>query len=479
MLPIDFKNRMRKMLGDAESQRLFDTIENEPAVRSFRVNRVKVSRDDFEASEPQIDRRAMTFPEGAYYTEESFPGSLPCHHAGMIYMQDPSAMATVHAVKIDEGSKILDSGSAPGGKTTQLAAFAGDGGVVVANEYDSKRCRILQGNVERMGCRNTIVVNLDTTVLAETYPEKFDVVLCDAPCSGEGMFRKNDRAVDEWSLENVEMCAERQREILTNVAKCVAPGGKLIYSTCTFSLEENEMNVEWLLDSFPEFELAEVLPELFDVTSDGICFEGCRYDMTKTRRFYPHVSKGEGQFIAVFRKNGEKSLSNFAELRSNKKNKKKTSTPDRISKEDAELLKLAEEFLRENLQKDFAKGVKYRLMSLNGRAFLNPETELPEYGVFAAGVCVGETVGRRFAPHHQLFSAFGKSFLRRVELKQNEKKTLEYLKGLEISVEDCAVSEEKPNGWAAVLIDGCPVGGGKISEGVCKNHYPKGLRNQQ
>ena len=474
MLPLEFKERMKKLLG-GESEAIFDEIENGTAIRSFRVNRIKISPEDFEATSPKIDRRAMDFPIGAYYTEEEFPGSYPCHHAGMIYMQDPSAMATVYAVNIPEGARILDSCSAPGGKTTQLSAFVGDLGVVVANEYETKRCRILQSNVERMGCRNTVVVNLDTAALAETYPEKFDVVLCDAPCSGEGMFRKNDRAVEEWSPENVEMCAERQREILTNVAKCVAKGGKLIYSTCTFSLEENEKNVARFLDLFKDFELYRVSPELERVTADGISFEGCRYDMTKARRFYPHVSKGEGQFIAVLTRVGEE----MTDETPTQKDKKKKQTAEKLSRDDAELIAESKRFLDENLVKDFEGGVSYSLIALNGKAYLKPDIALPPYGVFAAGVCVGELMGRKFAPHHQLFSAFGDRFKRRLLLKQSDPETLDYIKGMEIPVSDKEVFEGKPDGWAAILVDGCPIGGGKISGGVCKNHYPKGLRNQR
>ena len=474
MLPIEFKDRMRRLLGD-ESRAFFDEIESGAAVRSFRVNRIKISPEKFEETSPEIDRRAMEFPIGAYYTEEEFPGSYPCHHAGMIYMQDPSAMATVYAANIPEGSKILDSCSAPGGKTTQLSAFAGDSGIVVANEYEAKRCRILQSNVERMGCRNTVVVNLDTAVLAETYPEKFDVVLCDAPCSGEGMFRKNDRAVEEWSPQNVEMCAERQREILANVAKCVARGGKLIYSTCTFSLEENEMNVAWFLDNFSDFELASVTPELQGITADGISFEGCPYDMTKTRRFYPHISRGEGQFIAVLARVGEGRI----EEASSQKGKKKKQTMEKTSREDTELIAEAKRFLEENLVNGFEGGVSYSLIALNGKAYLKPDISLPPYGVFAAGVCVGELMGRKFAPHHQIFSALGGKFKRRLMLKQSDGETLDYIKGMEIPASDKEEFEGKADGWAAVIIDGCPIGGGKISGGVCKNHYPKGLRDQR
>ena len=474
MLPSEFKDRMRKLLG-VESEALFDEIENGVAVRSFRINEIKALVGDKGDFSPEIVKAPMSFPENAYYTDEEHPGSLPCHHAGMIYMQDPSAMATVHAFRIPEGANVLDSCSAPGGKTTQLAAFVGEKGIVVANEYDTKRCRILQSNVERMGCKNTVVVNLDTAVLAETYPSVFDVVLCDAPCSGEGMFRKNELAVGEWSLENVEMCAERQKEILSNVIKCVKSGGMLIYSTCTFSLEENEMNVAWILDNYPEFRLVPCDSRLSNITADGITYDGCAYDMSLCRRFYTHISKGEGQFIALLeRACGECET----ETKTSKIEKKKKSLPPKKDKTEVELLSAASDFLKENIRKNIENEGGYTLFALGGKAYLKPDIALPKYGVFAAGVCVGEMVGKRFVPHHQLFSAFGKDFLRRVNLTQSESATFDYLRGAEISVDGRLESDGKNDGYAAILVDGCPLGGGKISGGVCKNHYPKGLRNQ-
>ena len=476
MLPIEFKERMRALLG-GESELLFAEIEGGVAIKSFRINDIKVNVGNGYELPAHIDGERADFPKGAFYTDEAHPGSLPCHHAGMIYMQDPSAMATVHAIKIQEGAIILDSCSAPGGKTTQLAAMTGEEGIVVANEYEAKRCRILLGNVERMGCRNTTVINLDTAVLAEVYPEKFDVVLCDAPCSGEGMFRKNRQAIDEWSLENVMMCAGRQREILENVAKCVAAGGSLIYSTCTFSLEENEMNVRWFLETHSDFELVDVEEGLRAVTSDGISLDGCEIDMTKARRFYPHVSKGEGQFIAVMKRSASASNEEKATSRRDKEKKKK-STPEKRSREEIELLSAAGEFLRNNLMHGFENGVNYRLVALNNRAYLSRDIALPSYGVFAAGVCVGEINGKRFLPHHQLFSAFGTSFKRRVMLSSSDGETALYLKGLEINVSGKEIYEDSPDGFAAVLVDGCALGGGKISGGICKNHYPKGLREQ-
>ena len=476
MLPGKFKERMEKLLGQ-ESASLFEAIECGSAVRSFRVNTIKCSVEDFESADVKIDKTRAEFPLGAYYTEEGAPGRLPCHHSGMIYMQDPSAMATVHAIEIKKGAKILDSCSAPGGKTTQLAAATGEGGIVVANEYEAKRCRILQSNVERMGCVNTVIVNLDTAVLAEVYPEAFDVVLCDAPCSGEGMFRKNPLAVDEWSEENVAMCAERQREILTNVEKCVALGGCLIYSTCTFSLEENERNVAWFLDKFSDFELCEVSEGLKKVTSDGICFEGCRYDMAKTRRFYPHVSQGEGQFIAVLKRRGEAAVNGTDDARVKSKGKK--GTEPKPDKKEVEAIAAARNFVGENLLQGSFDENLYSLVYLNGYVYIKPNIALPKYSVFAAGVCAGELVGKRFVPHHQLFSAYGNCFKRKLLLEGDSPRAAEYLRGLEISADALEVSGGTFDGWTAVLIDGCAVGGGKVSGGVCKNHYPKGLRNQQ
>ena len=473
MLPLEFTERMKRLLGD-ESEAFLRALEEESAVRSFRVNGIKATQDAFEEGQVKIDRKKADFPPECYYTDEAYPGYLPCHHSGMIYMQDPSAMATVHAVKIEKGIKALDSCSAPGGKTTQICEAVGECGIVVANEYESKRCRILQGNVERMGAKNTVVVNHDTAILAKTYPSCFDLVLCDAPCSGEGMFRKNSQAIAEWSLQNVEMCAERQREILENVAKCVNVGGKLVYSTCTFSLEENEMNVEWFLDNFPEFALCDVEEDLKKATRDGILLDGCKYDMTKTRRFYPHVSRGEGQFIAVFERiSGEET-----QEKSDKKSKKdKKSSQAKASKEEALLLELAESFLKENLKDGSLDALDLSLTSLNGCAYLKPNIVLPEFGVFAAGVCVGEVQGKRFAPHHQLFSAFGRDFKRQVLLTSGMKEAEDYLRGLEIPCGDIEVFEGKAEGYAAVICDGCALGGGKVSGGVCKNHYPKGLRN--
>ena len=472
-LPEDFKKRMISLIGSDEAEKLFYSIENEDAVKAFRVNPIKTDIESFEAHNPPIDRVKLYFPKDAYITREEHPGSLACHHSGAIYVQDVSAMSTVSATEVEKGAIVLDSCSAPGGKTTQLAAMVGESGIVVANEYDKKRCRTLQGNVERMGSGNVVVCNLDTSVLAQIYPETFDLVLCDAPCSGEGMFRKNPRAIEEWSEENVKMCVERQREILTNVAKCVKSGGKLLYSTCTFSLEENEENVAWFLSSHKDFRLVDVSDALKEHTSDGIMLYECCEDMTKCRRIYPHTSNGEGQFIALFEKSeGEETVSLEAEGR--KEKREKTAKNTSKSRVEQEALNAASEFLRENLILKTDK----ELIMLGARIYLAPKIKLSEYNVFSAGVCVGECQKGRIIPHHQLFSALGKAFKRRIMLDGESETSQKYLSGEEICSEGLVESlTGETNGWAAVFIDGCAVGGAKISGNTAKNHYPKGLRN--
>lgn len=463
-LPERFIERMIALLGQEEAQKLICSIEGEDAVKAFRLNRIKTDAEKFERSGAEIDRERVDFPPDAYITKEEFPGSLACHHSGAIYMQDISAMSTVYAAEYKEGMKILDACSAPGGKTTQLSAFAGESGVVVANEYDRRRSRILQGNIERMGAKNTIVCNLDTAMLAEIYPETFDLVLCDAPCSGEGMFRKNERAVSEWSEENVVMCAERQREILNNVAKCVKCGGRLLYSTCTFSIEENEENVAWFLDTHPDFKLTRASEALTKNTSDGICLENCAYDMTVCRRIYPHNSKGEGQFIALLERGGEESARK-PEI------KKKTEN----NKPKREEIEAARRFLCENLTKETAGELKM----LGNYVFITPDIGLPPHNVLSAGACVGECQKGRIIPHHQLFSAYGKDFKLKVLLDGGSEEADRYLRGEEISAEGHLESADgRESGWAAVIIDGCPTGGAKVSDGKAKNHYPKGLRNK-
>lgn len=465
MLPIEFKERMMALLGD-EAEALLAELESGEPVRSLRANGLKISVEDFESVNTlRVER--MPHIEYGYYTDEEKPGNTAAHHSGMIYMQDPGAMAAVCAMGIERGWRVLDTCAAPGGKSSQLAALVGEEGIVVSNEYVSKRATILQGNLERMGCRSSVVLNLDARQLNATYHEYFDAVVCDAPCSGEGMFRKNPQAIAEWSLENVRMCAERQREIMDSIEKCVAVGGLLLYSTCTYSLEEDEMLVDSFLDSHPNFELVGVADSICKVTSDGITFEGAHRDMSRTRRFYPHISRGEGQFIALMKKI---SPSKHAKVKTadDRPAKKQTRTSCGQSAQEREALKVAGEFLKTHLIREPDKELTYH----NGTVRLSPSCPLPERGVIMNGVCVGEVVKGRLVPHHQFFSAYGSELVRKIELCSSDPRVAEYIRGMEIAAPDT------PDGYAAVVVDGCALGGAKVSGGRAKNHYPKGLRGE-
>ena len=456
MLPQKFVERIKSTLGvDAEG--LLYELENGENVRAFRVNTNKISVEDFDRINTLDSKKIPHIPDG-YYTNEEKPGNTPEHHAGMIYMQDPSAMSAVCAIPIEKGMKILDCCAAPGGKSSQLSAYVGEDGVVVSNEYVSKRAAVLQGNLERMGARSSVVTNLDARELYKTYREYFDVVVCDAPCSGEGMFRKNQLAISEWSPENVEMCAKRQTEIINSVEKCVAVGGLLMYSTCTFSLEENEMVVDRFLSEHENFELIDVNESIKNITSNGINFEGAKHDLSAARRFYPHVSPGEGQFISLMRK---ACSSGAADVPFGKK----PQSP-KPSREETQALRVAREFLEKHLTRVPDKKLVYR----NGTVRLCPDCPIPEYGVLMRGVCVGEAVKGRLVPHHQLFSAYGELFKNKINLPADDVRLEYYIKGMEIEL------PEADDGYGVLMCDGCALGGVKVSSGRGKNHYPKGLR---
>ena len=457
MIPEKFTERMRQMPG-LDLDAFFAALE-QPAVRAFRVNTVKTTAKKLIPLLP-FSADPLPFAQNAFYAPEDKVGALPAHHAGMLYMQDPGAICSVAAAAPTAGLCAIDLCAAPGGKTTQLAAAIGDTGVLVSNEYVPARCRILQGNVERMGVRNTVVTNLDTAVLADFYGPRFDLVVADVPCSGEGMFRKYDVAGEEWSEENVANCAVRQWEILQNAAKLVKAGGRLLYSTCTFSLEENERNIDRFLTEYPDFSLISVAPEIANITANGVNFEGCRHDMTLCRRFYPHLSPGEGQFVALLARSEESDAVGVL-------------ARDGLAAPDKKTAEITTRFLSEVLCEIPSD---MRLTVLRDGLWLSPELPIPSAGVFAPGVCIGTLQKGRIEPHHQLPSAFGKQYRRQVVLSHNDPRVAAYLRGEEIPL--TAEETANGNGYAAVLFEGAPLGGGKIVGDRLKNHYPKGLRNR-
>ncbi|MBQ7296529.1 MAG: RNA methyltransferase [Clostridia bacterium] len=446
-LPAAFEKRMRKLLGEE-----FDSYKKaleEPPVRAFRVNTDKISLEDFKKIN-EFSSEKIPYVENGYYLSYDKIGNHPFHHAGMIYVQEPGAMAPAECIDIDPEWKILDMCAAPGGKSTQLKNKLSEKGILVSNEIIPSRCKILTGNIERMGLKKTVTTCLDTKRLASIFPDTFDLIMVDAPCSGEGMFRKEEIAIDEWSEENVKMCAERQAEILDNATVCLKSGGYIIYATCTFSVEENEKTVDAFLQNHSDFELIKPKKAIIDSTSEGIAFEGCQTEnIHYARRFYPHKSKGEGQFMAVLHHTGTPLLS------------AKKSVP---SKEKVD--KVVFDFLDEVLT-DYDKD---NVIMYNGNpVYFTPDFEVKKGSAFSCGVTIGEIRKNYILPHHQFFMAMSKSFKRKIELSPDSDEMKKYLHGEEIAT-DCE------NGWAVVTVCGCSVGGVKIVGGRAKNHYPKGLR---
>ena len=292
MLPQAFKNRMKRIAPD-EADALFSALENEEPCRALRVNLTKTTVEKFRKTFPQKLEALSFCDDGFLLSDAEGIGRRPEHHAGAIYLQDPGAMSTLNAVKLSHGWRCADLCAAPGGKSSQISSAIGDDGFLLANEYVPKRAKILVGNIERLGLKNTVVTSKDTEELAALYPESFDFVLADVPCSGEGMFRKDPGAIQEWNESNLQLCSERQQRILADIWPCLKPSGFLVYSTCTYNPGENEAILERLIRKYGarSIEIAPLFPGIVPGNSTAHCYH-----------FYPHRIPGEGFFTGVVQK---------------------------------------------------------------------------------------------------------------------------------------------------------------------------------
>lgn len=444
---------MRAILGD-EYESFLHALTNESSKKGFRINRLKINPDAFTET-CELPARPLSYVRDGFVLEGECAGigNTPMHAAGQIYVQDPGAMASAAALDITPDMTVCDLCAAPGGKSTQIAAALGERGFILSNEYVPKRAKILVGNFERMGIRCGVVTSLDTSEITKLYENFFDVVVADAPCSGEGMFRKDVPAIEEWSEENVQSCRIRQSGILENAAKILKVGGTLLYSTCTYSLEENEMVVDDFLYAHPEFELLEVKEPLREVTADGIIFDGAHTaELYKCRRFYPHKADGEGQFLAVLtKKSGHGAHLTFSD----------STKP--LSKDE---LCTVEEFLKSTLTQ-----IPDGRICKHGEniVIISHGYPIPPKSVFSAGVLIGEIRGKNLFPSHQFFSAYGNLFKRQQALEYGD--ALRFMRGEELDATDFS-----DTGWCVLTFGGSALGGGKASGGKIKNHYPKGLR---
>lgn len=459
-LPIEFEKKMKAFLGNEWDDFLYSYDNNR--FQALRFNTLKVQSQEermriLKTLKISSEKKVSWANEAYYFDENVRPGKHPYHEMGLYYIQEPSAMSAAALLAPKPGMRVLDLCAAPGGKSTQLATYLGDSGLLVSNEINTQRSRILSQNIERMGIKNAIVTNEDSFVLASHFPGFFNAIQVDAPCSGEGMFRKLPEAIEQWSMENVAICAERQKEILDNAAVMLKPGGVIVYSTCTFSKEENEDVIEYFLERHPDFTLEEM------------------------ERFWPHKVDGEGHFVAKLVRRGcvDTDLKADRKTKKNKNSKnRKNETKPALTKEN---MKLLSEFLDETISEDMAAWIKNsRLVMFGEQLYRLPDMEVDIKGlkVQRAGLHIGELKKQRFEPSHSLALALKLNDAKNVvKLTCDNPQTIGFFNGQSVMLSDEQAAECK-KGWALVCVDGYPAGWGKVNGAQVKNHYPKGLRNK-
>lgn len=422
-----------------------EEIDN-PPLKGLRINTLKCDYSTLSSLLP-FSLVQSPFAQNSFYIpkETAGLGKNPLHHAGAFYLQEPSASSAVTALDIKKGDFVLDLCAAPGGKSTQIAEALCGKGLLWSNEYVKSRVSPLLSNIERLGIKNAVVTNLETEVLCTALEGLFDKVLVDAPCSGEGMFRKEPKALQNWSEQNVKLCSKRQLEILKNAKKALKPGGIMVYSTCTFSLDENEKVIESFLNNNPEFSL--------DTISSPFGRSGLDL-LGKTRRIFP-MDGGEGHFVARLIKNGQ----NYA-----KEQKYKNYGLSRDIAGMAYDLYTSIFLDKPDMNRFYQKGDNVFIAPENV-----PKTSLSPVRV---GVHFGTVKKNRIEPAHGVFMTANKeNLLQYINLSLDDDRLYTFLKGGEISV------PENLKGYVCVLVCGISTGFGKAVNGRLKNKYPKGLRN--
>lgn len=444
-LPIEFLNQMKDLLAADDYARFLADCEKSP-YRGIRVNTLKCNINKIRKCLPFVGEKTPFCNKGFYIPHDTKSiGDEPFHHAGAFYVQEPSASSAVTVLDVQKGDRVLDLCAAPGGKSTQIAAELDGTGLLWSNEIVRNRANILLSNIERMGIANAVVSNCYPDTLCNNLSGYFDKVLVDAPCSGEGMFRKDSAAVEEWSLEHSVSCGERQLSILDSAANALKDGGTLVYSTCTFSIYENENVIKRFLGNHKDFELVD----------SSVDFG--RKALDKAVRILPSDG-GEGHFVAKLKKSGELTHTPTADV-----------TPCKFPETETALKLYDEIFKKRVFGENFRK--------LNDKIILLPNIDLPPLsgmGVIRAGILFGEIKKNRIEPCHALFMAAKKDDLKFcVDLDYNDSRLQKFYHGEEIDI------DEKLKGFTAVMVEGVSTGFGKASGGTLKNRYPKGLRSMK
>ncbi|MFT9495365.1 RsmF rRNA methyltransferase first C-terminal domain-containing protein [Anaerosolibacter sp.] len=450
-LPKDFLEKMRFLLKDEYEGFIASYRENK--LQGLRVNTLKISVKDFLKQNVFQLEPIPWVGEGFYYPVDERPGKHPFHEAGLYYIQEPSAMAVGATLDPQPGERVLDLCGAPGGKSTHIAARINNEGFLLANEIHPARAKILAQNVERMGIKNCVVTNETPEKLAHRFPRYFHRILVDAPCSGEGMFRKDPDACEEWSLENIALCANRQLQILEEAGKMLMPGGRLVYSTCTFSPEENEGVIDQFLKKHPEYSVEAVVSHEGFKPGRKEWVETDNTSIEKTIRLWPHHLKGEGHYVAVLTKNDGEGPGKIKTIEKSV---------------DRKLLKdyfdFGEAYLNETPEGEY--------ILFGEQLYIIPKemVRLEKLKVLRPGWHLGTIKKNRFEPSHALALSLKEEDCKfNISFELGDELLLAYLKGESLNVEG-------HKGWNLVHVEGYSLGWGKLADQVLKNHYPKGLR---
>jgi len=518
-LPIAFVDQMKRLLGDEFDA--FMASYDAPRYYGLRVNTLKMEAERFATASPFRLKPIPWVREGYYYEETERPGKHPYYHAGLYYIQEPSAMSPVELLDVQPGDWVLDLCAAPGGKSTQIAAKLRQQGLLVTNDNHADRVKALAKNIELAGIRNAVILNEEPRSIAQVFVHAFDKILIDAPCSGEGMFRKDEDMARQWERHTVEKCSIMQRDILKHAARLLAPGGTIVYSTCTFSPEENEAMIAEFLDRHPQFTIVPVpsgrgfRPGRPDWIS-GEAWRGQRFSATAVEavrgagRLWPHHVEGEGHFMAVLRHHGE--LASPEEIAADQprpiiasrgqsmaagtapaasRSGNRTAKGGAASQgrgggkskpsSSGDELEAYEQFAAEHLL--FAPHDSGKLIVYGQQLYLSPADVPPLDGlkVVRPGWHLGTLKKNRFEPSQALAMGLRVDEVRRkFNLTSGDSDAIRYLKGETVAYEAERVERTSDavnvKGYGLVCIDGFPVGWGKWLDGMIKNEYPAGWR---
>lgn len=449
-LPAAFEEKMKSLLK--EEYEAYLASYQLPKYQGIRVNTLKLSLEEWQEKNPFKSLKQVPWcKEGFYYDAYEKPGKHPYYFAGLYYIQEPSAMSPGAYLPIEPGDRVLDMCAAPGGKSTQLAARMKQEGVLVSNDISASRVKALLKNLENFGNRNGIVTSETSERLARKWPGYFDKILIDAPCSGEGMFRKNENATKSWEAYGVQHCANLQRMILEDAVTLLKSDGMILYSTCTFSPEENEGMIDEFLKKHPDFKVVPLEP-VGGIRHGRPDFIGADEQLAGALRLWPHHLEGEGHFVCLLQRTGGKA----GNCPTYGKQKRLKDYPDALA------------FMEQYTHLSGETPVT----EMSGKLYSIPEDapELKGVRVIRGGLLLGELKNKRFEPSHVLALAYPKEMFKQIiEWQLGDEAVMRYLKGETILC-------DQPKGYYVVCIDGYPLGWVKAQKGMLKNQYPPSWR---